>query len=843
VIGGSPFNLSFDSCGITASRNIIATPPSMTINLLVCSNGVPGCTASFQGTPSGPLTYRFDPLISTYTSYSWDFGDGNTSNALRPSHVYSSAGTYTARLIVADIGSGCRDTSQQVITVSAPGPQVCDADFLSTVSLSNGLMSFQGIHIQPGNFAYSWDFGDGNTATTPVVNHFYAAIDTYDVCLYITDNTSACNDSFCTIILPPKNAPCSAFFFETQDPQDSLTFFFLPDSNFQSYQWDFGDGTTSSNVFASHTYASGGSYNVCLIVSDVGCSDTFCTTVNAAVNTRPCDASFTTRISPFLPLEVQFNASFPQGNMSWDFGDGNTATGANPYHIYAAPDTYQVCLTITDPGRNCTTTTCQQVIVANGNSGPNCTAAFYSFPLNPGNPLDVFFAALDSNLATYSWTLGDGTTKNTPTFSHTYASAGTYNVCLTVTDGAGCVDSICNAVVISGPPAPCSAQFFANPKNNGAPNTLEFVPANVNSNYTYNWDFGDGNTSAATIPTHTYASAGTYQVMLILNGNTPGCADTVIQSVSTVNTPPPSFLMLGQVFANNAPAQDITAYLIQYDSIAGTLTAIDTFVTDTAAPAGFFFLRAVPGSYLIKVALNPADPDYNSYLPTYYVQSSTFSNATMLSGSGFPFIRIDLLGGNNPGGPGFVGGLISQGAGKNGAGDPMAGMQAMIFDDLGNPIAAAMSNEDGEYEFPSLPYGNYEVMVELWGRTPEMFPVSLTSGSPTATNIDFKVHDTWIEALKTTTSVDDLLDVQSLRMYPNPANNAVNVAFTSNNTAKMQLQILDLSGKMIKRQQMEAGVGQVNATLTTSELPQGMYLLELTLDDRLVKAEKLIIVH
>ncbi|NJN78631.1 MAG: hypothetical protein HC803_10165 [Saprospiraceae bacterium] len=106
------------------------------------------------------------------------------------------------------------------------------------------------------------------------------------------------------------------------------------------------------------------------------------------------------------------------------------------------------------------------------------------------------------------------------------------------------------------------------------------------------------------------------------------------------------------------------------------------------------------GLYLVKAALLPTDADYANYLPTYFIQSLNWSNAQYVGPVSWglaAFINIQLVAGNNPGGPGFIGGLVVNGAGRPITGDvtlvedittlePMEGVSVLLLDANNNAV-------------------------------------------------------------------------------------------------------------------------------------------------------------
>ena len=182
----------------------------------------------------------------------------------------------------------------------------------------------------------------------------------------------------------------------------------------------------------------------------------------------------------------------------WDFGDGATATSASPAHLYSAPGTYNVCLTISNPCG--TDSICQSVLVC-----PYLQAGFTS---SSSGPIANFLQSTSGTPSSYEWDFGDGNSSNQANPSHIYGQPGTYTVCLTVFDSCS-TDSICQNVTIC-PPLQLGFTF------SGTFPTINFAPTNPFAPVNFLWDFGDGNTSNQGNATHTYAAPGSYTVCLTL---------------------------------------------------------------------------------------------------------------------------------------------------------------------------------------------------------------------------------------------------------------------------------------------------------------------------------------
>lgn len=215
--------------------------------------------------------------------YFWDFGDATTFNGANPPpHSYNSTGVYTVRLIVVDT-SACNspDTMQQVVTIQ-------NSFVVADATLPDAsCFSASGIYFSVNGAGYTsvlWDFGDGNTSSSPNVTHVFDT-GTYEVVLIVT-NTNACNfsDTFKkTITIKP--GPVANFTFKPTVPEPNDSIHYFNSSLYAlSYQWFFGDGTGSYVDNPVHFFKKTGWYETCLIANGYeGCADTICKRVYADI--------------------------------------------------------------------------------------------------------------------------------------------------------------------------------------------------------------------------------------------------------------------------------------------------------------------------------------------------------------------------------------------------------------------------------------------------------------------------------------------------------------------------------------------------------------------------------
>ena len=307
-----------DSCGV----NLLSSNATLNFNTPNC----PAVTAQGSVTLTGSTVNALN-TGSPSDSILWLWGNGANSTGSSPIYTYPTPGIYTVQQVASNY-CGNSDTLTFTLTV-------CGSVVSQFAVAGNGQTKVfnAGASIGAG-LSYSWNFGDGFTATGSNPTHSFANPGVYIVNLVVTDAcgiaaSSSQNVSICTTVQP-------SF---TSSAASALSFnFSAQPAGLSSYSWDFGDGTTASGAMTSHTYGSSGTFAVTLTCTDT-CGGSY--SVLDTVSTCPAlNANFNFNIasSGSNGMLVQFFANVTGSlGLIWDWGDGSqTSTQASSIsHQYA----------------------------------------------------------------------------------------------------------------------------------------------------------------------------------------------------------------------------------------------------------------------------------------------------------------------------------------------------------------------------------------------------------------------------------------------------------------------------------------------------------------------------
>jgi PKD repeat protein len=487
-------------------------------------------------TGTAPFTVQFTDLtVTDPTAWAWDFeNDGVIDSTLQnPSYIYTTAGTYQVNLTATNTTGTASRLKANFITVSEPsGPFVATVTVSpDSVSLAAGeSQQFTATAYNNGSVVipdavFTWSSSNEIVGTVNGTGYFTALAqgattisaesggisDTADV---EVSDTSHIHASFTTDTSTGR-APCVVRFTDTSTGE-----------GITGYEWDFGDGSTSTRENPTHIYVSAGEYTVTLKVSSESGTDTATGTIVVTGGSigpgSKVSARFTASPSAGrAPLEVQFtDRSSGAETWSWDFGDGSSTTEQNPAHVFTSAGTYTVTLSISGDEGSSTTTGTVMVIGGSTGQGSSVKAQFTASPIAGRAPLEVQFTDRSTGAEAWSWDFGDGSSTTEQNPVHVYTSAGTYTVTLSISGDEGSSTTTGTVMVIGGSTGQGSsvkAQFTASPIAGRAPLEVRFTDRSTGAE-AWSWDFGDGSSTTEQNPVHVYTSAGTYKVTLSVSG-------------------------------------------------------------------------------------------------------------------------------------------------------------------------------------------------------------------------------------------------------------------------------------------------------------------------------------
>lgn len=347
-----------------------------------------------------------------------------------------------------------------IATLAVNAQLLCTSGFTWTGS-NTGLVSFTNTSDSNNNgtiTSYLWNFGDGTSSADANPTHTFTPGSGHYVCLTI-GTSNGCSATFCdSVNVGNPNGGCTAGF--TSQPGNALnSMIFVGTFNGQvnnnaTYTWDFGDNNVGTGgPTHDHTYSAAGTYNVCVTVSNNGCTATYCqqVTVGSLLN---CDASFTV-----TQLNVP-GGYFLQPTVSggtWTVTPANVQVNPSGEIFFTTNGTYTVCYAVAQNGQTCNH--CETIVVGGSNTG--CVSDF-SWTTNP-NGVTVFTNNSDSNnngsITSYLWNFGDGTSSTGINPDHLFTQGQWYSVCLTITTANGCTSTHCDSIQGGSNVGGCQASF------------------------------------------------------------------------------------------------------------------------------------------------------------------------------------------------------------------------------------------------------------------------------------------------------------------------------------------------------------------------------------------------
>jgi len=289
----------------------------------------------------------------------------------------------------------------------------------------------------------------------------------------------------------------------------------------------------------------------------------------------------------------------------------------------------------------------------------------------------------------------------------------------------------------------------------------------------------------------------------------------------------------GNLYSDAYPypsADTYKVWLIRYDSLATSLTAVDSITTDAGA---YSFTGMTPGAYYVKAAQITVLPVIGGLgqVPTYHDSSLYWNTALVQSvaaGASLPNRHIWMRQGTVTTGPGFIGGNVSLGANK-GAAAGVSNLLVLLRNASGRLVKAVYTDGAGNFSFGSLPVGTYSVYPEKMNyTTTPAASIVVSASQPSRTGIDFNQDDAKKSIKQRPTSVANIAATIQCGIHPNPAIGSANLRWTRLSGGDVRITITAASGGVVLDKTVPAANG--DALLDLRGMQSGIYFVRLQSD-------------
>jgi PKD repeat protein len=504
--------------------------------IVVSSNTAPNPVITFNGVcVDAPVTFTGQSHNAVaITAWDWTL-DATQSTLENPMHTFGVSGEYPVTL-KATAANGCVNYASSAIDIfNKPVAGFIEPSPTVVCTRQGYLFDNTSVFDAGSNVTWSWYIDNTPVSTNEDFSHTFTSAQQYAVKLVAS--IPGCSSEGTSAFDVQQVGPETAFNFGPSCINTPVDFSITPTPG-ATYQWDFGDGNSSGDVTADHTFTATGVFNVTLNSSNVaGCLNSTSRQLQVYAVPQP---SFSIDLPPFscagTPSQFHDATPSPSDNnvnqWGWDFGDNGTGSGKDPVHTYASAGTFNVRLSVTTD-KGCTGFTDQEVSIA-----PSPVAVFTSDATCLNQAVN-FTNVSTGDIKSWQWKIGNQvyTTENA---RHVFAATGNSSAQLTVTGTNDCVSTLTRQVVVPVVPIVdfgignmCSAQptSFADLTSSPADPVAERM-----------WTFNSSATPGGQTASFAFPNAGTFPVKLDI-ANQSGCTYSVTKQVTINPSPVANFSM------------------------------------------------------------------------------------------------------------------------------------------------------------------------------------------------------------------------------------------------------------------------------------------------------------
>lgn len=336
---------------------------------------------------------------------------------------------------------------------------------------------------------------------------------------------------------------------------------------------------------------------------------------------------------------------------------------------------------------------------------------------------------------------------------------------------------------------------------------------NLSINKTTSTDTQSAPSPFTWIDGNTYTTNNTSATDTLINS--AGCDSVVTLNLTIIDT-----IIQGNIMTSlGNPLQNSKVYLIHYFASQDSVFAMDSTFTDAV---GFYeFPNTFQNAYVKAV---PDDTNYPNEVPTYNVSSAVFQNADAVYLS-FPFGNTDFstIAGVNPGGNGFIGGIVGNGAGKNSeVGQLLPNISLVLVNTTNEAVGQTLTNINGHFEFANLAEETYSIWVDKAGILNNLAPSISLEADNNQDDLKFVLHKTYLENI-TTVGLENITN-SNFGIFPNPTNKIITIQ-NSEVAQKYSVELYSVLGEQVyvKTSKKES----LNIDLEKLNLSKGTYFVKI----------------
>lgn len=314
--------------------------------IVIVRDTLPGSFTMDSTGNCAPFFTTFKTTLPTAVFTAWDFGDGNTATGDSVVHPFMAAGTYLVTMVSRDAG-GCSYKAQRTVTVRGPSGQFI---YTAPYSCFGQAVSFRALSANTSRYIFYPGNGDSISTTNGTISYTYPQPGSYQPRVVLV--SGVCRSELIGRDSLKVDDVSSNFQFTSTPQCGSTVFQFNETGNtlfgIGSWQWQFGDGGTSSLANPIHAYTTAGTYNVRLLLTGLsGCRDSISKPVRVDLEKIPrgiIAGDTVACIGQTVSLLAQVQNADGPVQYTWNFGNGSTATGPQVVTSYNQGGSFNVSL-------------------------------------------------------------------------------------------------------------------------------------------------------------------------------------------------------------------------------------------------------------------------------------------------------------------------------------------------------------------------------------------------------------------------------------------------------------------------------------------------------------------